>query len=237
MKTAIVIDAHFNGPPQMGNGGYVCGTLYEHLSITPEIRLQRPIPLDTPLILESTSTGFELKHKNSIIASIRKSQLNLSPPLPLHYDEALTASQHYIGLHHQHLFPTCFVCGTGRPNDAGLHLQTGRHRATELFAAPWVPHSRYANTQGEINVPFIVAALDCPGAFAVMGDQMCTMVLGSMTPKIFLPVQANENCVVMAWHIHSEGKKHYAGTALYNEQQQLCAMAYSVWIELKPKVS
>jgi hypothetical protein len=36
---------------------------------------------------------------------------------------------------------------------------------------------------------------------------------------------------VIGWHISSEGRKHEAGTALFDEDGELCGRAKAVWIE------
>ena len=55
-------------------------------------------------------------------------------------------------------------------------------------------------------------------------------LLGRMTPRIDQPVRAGERCVVIGWTMGQEGRKHYAGTALFDAQGRLCAYAKAVWI-------
>ncbi|MCJ9705122.1 hypothetical protein MOV74_28970, partial [Bradyrhizobium sp. SHOUNA76] len=47
--TPIIIDKRYCGPPNSGNGGYVCGRLARHIPGGAEITLRAPPPLDTPL--------------------------------------------------------------------------------------------------------------------------------------------------------------------------------------------
>jgi hypothetical protein len=41
---------------------------------------------------------------------------------------------------------------------------------------------------------------------------------------------AGERCVVIGWSLGDEGRKHYAGTALFTGDGELLARAKSTWI-------
>ena len=45
----LEIAERFCGPPNSGNGGYVCGLLAKHLTGTVTVRLKAPPPLKTKL--------------------------------------------------------------------------------------------------------------------------------------------------------------------------------------------
>jgi hypothetical protein len=47
---------------------------------------------------------------------------------------------------------------------------------------------------------------------------------------MLLPVAAAERIVIIGWCIAVEGKKHFAGTAMFNQQGECCAMSKQVWI-------
>ena len=53
----IVIDRQFRGPPNSGNGGYVCGVLARGLEGPVTAMIRAPIPLDTPLTFETADDG------------------------------------------------------------------------------------------------------------------------------------------------------------------------------------
>ena len=36
---------------------------------------------------------------------------------------------------------------------------------------------------------------------------------------------------VLAWSVGSAGRKHYAGTAIFDEDGELCGRALATWIE------
>jgi hypothetical protein len=48
----LVISQRFCGPPQSGNGGYVCGQLAKNLSGAAAVRLKAPPPLEVALRIE-----------------------------------------------------------------------------------------------------------------------------------------------------------------------------------------
>ena len=43
--TSVVIEKRFCGPPNSGNGGYVCGLLAAHIEADAEVTLLAPPPL------------------------------------------------------------------------------------------------------------------------------------------------------------------------------------------------
>ena len=45
--------------------------------------------------------------------------------------------------------------------------------------------------------------------------------------------RVGEACTVIGWKIAADGRKHVAGTAIFDEDGELCARARAVWIELK----
>jgi len=51
--TRIIIKSRFNGPPDSGNGGYVCGVVASALEGPSIVTLRKPPPLERELILET----------------------------------------------------------------------------------------------------------------------------------------------------------------------------------------
>jgi hypothetical protein len=56
-------------------------------------------------------------------------------------------------------------------------------------------------------------------------------LLGEFTAHVDRLVHIEEPCRIVAWHIASQGRKHEAGTALFDEDGELCGRARAVWIE------
>jgi hypothetical protein len=44
-------------------------------------------------------------------------------------------------------------------------------------------------------------------------------------------VRLNEPCVVIGWQLGQDGRKHYTGTAVFDEAGELCGLATATWIE------
>ena len=105
-------------------------------------------------------------------------------------------------------FPHCFVCGYARAQDDGLHIHAGPVR-DGVVAGVWVPRE---DTVGE---EFVWAALDCPGAYAAGIFGRGALVLGRLAADVRRVPVAGEHCVVLGWSLGAEGRKHYAGTAVF----------------------
>jgi hypothetical protein len=231
--STLIIDGRFCGPPGYANGGYLAGLMAQHSSARVRIRLERPIPLNTEMELTALADGgLELTHAGTTMARATPVELKLEVPAPPSYLQALEASRHFVGFT-RHLIPRCFVCGTERARGDGLRLFAGRWSASNVVAAPWVADPSLSDGEGKVRPVFISAALDCPGAFAA-SDDMTPMLLGEFTAHIDRCVHIDEPCVVVGWRISVTGRKYEVGTALFDEDGQLCARARALWIELKP---
>jgi hypothetical protein len=147
-------------------------------------------------------------------------------------EEAREAAGRYPGFS-IHPFPTCFVCGPQRAEGDGLRIFTGPVVGRELVAAPWTPDESLTSADGVVGQEFLWAALDCPGAFA-NGFPEIAMVLGRLSAEVVRPVRPGEPCVVVGWSEGSEGRKHFAGTAIFGDDGQLVAFARATWISLVP---
>jgi hypothetical protein len=230
MRT-LTVDRRFNGPPDSGNGGYVCGALAVASGADLRVRLVAPPPLDVPLTVERDGSGdWELRSAAGVIARGTPSRLQLDVPAPPRYVQAVWASQHYHGFL-EHAFPSCFVCGPHRRRGDGLRIFPGL-LDTGIVAAPWLPAESLDGGDGKVAAEFHWAALDCPGYFAVSGGRR-VMVLGEMQAHVDRRVHIGEPCTVIGWRLGAEGRKHYAGTAIFDERGQLCARAAATWIEVK----
>ena len=100
----------------------------------------------------------------------------------------------------------------------------------DLYAAAWLPDASLAGPDGKILPEFMWAALDCPGFFAT-GVAATGALLGEFAARIDRRVHTSEACVVIGWPAGHEGRKHYTGTAVFDDNGELCARAYATWIE------
>lgn len=228
---AVTIPRRFNGPPHSGNGGYVCGRLASCLDGPASVRLRVPPPLERDLRVEAGDDEARMFDGDTLVAQARRIPLDLAAPTAPSFAEAQAASKSCIGFQ-RHPAPHCFVCGPQRAEGDGLCIFPGRTADDALFAAPWVPHVSLDDGTGHVAPEFLWAALDCPGAFAVMPDAMQPIILGELCARLDGTVAIGERCVVAAWAIGSEGRKRFAGTALYSASGAAVAVARATWIEL-----
>jgi hypothetical protein len=226
----VIIAERFNGPPGSGNGGYCCGLLAERLGGAVEVTLRSPPPLGKPLNLTVEERAV-LRDGDVIVAEARRASLELELPPAVGVDRASEASAHYSGFE-KHAFPTCFTCGPQRSEGDGLRVFAGKVDGQDLVAAPWTPHASLV-AEGERLAPRIAwAVLDCPGYFAVARPGEMA-VLGRMHALVEQELVVNRPCVVVGWSIGREGRKLYAGTALYSAAGEPLAYAHQTWIQLR----
>ncbi|MCC7461088.1 MAG: hypothetical protein IT480_01360 [Gammaproteobacteria bacterium] len=228
----VYVPRRFCGPPDRANGGYACGVLARHATGVVRVRLEKPVPLERDLEIVVHHDGqLELLCAAEPIARATPAGLHLHVPQPPGYLEALEASRHYAGFI-EHAYPSCFVCGTGRARGDGLHVFAGRMGTGNLVAAPWTPDPSLDAGDGKVRAEFMWAALDCPGYFAARDDRR-PMLLGEFTAQVDRRVHIDEPCVVIGWPISVSGRKYEVGTALFDEDGELCARARGLWLELR----
>jgi hypothetical protein len=229
--TTFTIDRRFQGPPDSANGGYVSGLVAVNARADLKVRLLAPPPLDAPLELQRQDNGeWLLSAATGPVARATPGKLELQVPDPPRYVQAVWASQHYPGFR-EHVFPDCFVCGPHRRRGDGLRIFPGM-LDTGIVAGPWLPADNLDAGDGKVAVEYLWAALDCPGYFAVSAGRRM-MLLGEMQAHVDRRVHVGEPCTVIGWKIGLEGRRHLAGTAIFDEDGELCARARATWVELK----
>jgi hypothetical protein len=236
--TTLAIGKRFCGPPTSANGGYFCGLVASLAPETLTVRLLKPPPLDVGLDVVEREDGSILvcNGTEEIARARRTARLEMETPVPPSHVEALDASVRYPGFT-EHPFPTCFVCGPQRERGDGLRIFAGPVNGREIFAAPWVPDASLDRGDGKVRPEFMWAAMDCPGCFAANKLGRGSWLLGEFTAHVDRCVHVEESCRVIGWHISSHGRKHQAGTALFDEEGELCGRARAVWIEPAPSPS
>ena len=94
-------------------------------------------------------------------------------------------------------------------------------RSRALVAAPWIPDASLADRSGKVRAEFLWAALDCPGAWAAGPyPEGKALVLGELCAR------------VTGRPIESEGRKRFAGTAVFASSGQAVAVARATWLEV-----
>lgn len=229
MKT-LTIAARFCGPPASSNGGYFAGRVATLASRTLTVRLLKPPPLDIEFaVRESADGALQVMQGEEPVGEARPALLQLQAQLPPDYLEAVEASRRYAGFRY-HRFPTCFVCGTQRARGDGLRIFAGPLKERAMVAAPWVPDASLEGADGKVRPEFMSAALDCPGYYAVAPDDRM-MLLAEFTAHVDRLVHIGESCTLIGWQIRADGRKHEAGTAIFDEKGELCGRARALWIE------
>jgi hypothetical protein len=218
----ITIERRFRGPAQSGNGGYTAGRLAAFVAAPAEVTLRLPPPLDRPLTVVREDGLVRLLDGEALVAEARPVGPALEPPAAPSLAEAERAAAAHVHLSGEN-FAECFSCGI-RPED-GLCIHVGPVAGTDLHAAPW--------TATEVSQEIVWAAIDCPGAWAVGAPGRGEIVLGRMAAEIIRLPEEGESCIVVSWPLGEDGRKLYAGTALFAAGGELLAVARQTWIQPK----
>ncbi len=232
----IEVPNRFTGPPQMGHGGYVAGLLATRAGQSVQVTLCRPTPLDTPLDIEEVEDGrFELRQGEDVIADSQPAPLSIEvPPAPT-VEQARAAEagspSHFEpdGVH-----PICFGCGTRTAPGEGLRIFVGPLEVDghPMVAGVWRPGPSLAGPDGAVDTTWVLAALDCPGAFAFIARGTKAGLLGRIVFQQHAAVRADEDHVVVGWQMGGEGRKLFAGTALFDADGRLLAAARATWFQM-----
>jgi hypothetical protein len=229
---SLSISARFCGPPRSGNGGYVCGLVAKHLAGSAGVRLKVPPPLETTLRIEASGGVAQLLRDSTVIAEGRSVELDLTPPAPPSIEDAEEASKSYLGFK-VHAFPRCFVCGPQRAVGDGLRIFPGLLESRSIVAAPWIPDASLAEAADSVHTEFLWAALDCTSGFAVLPvsegraivlGELCVRIEGSLTP--------GEKCTAVGWPIQIDGRKRFAGSAIFSASGLAVAVGRAIWVEV-----
>jgi hypothetical protein len=245
---SITIDKRYCGPPNSGNGGYVCGRLARHIPGGAEVTLRTPPPLDTRLDVVATDDGlWELRDGALVVATGRPAGVELAQLEKAGFDEARAAERLTPVKPHEHLLPTCFVCGPARKQGDGLRIFAGplgrqSLNGSAVLAATWIPDSNLTAEDGLVAPEFLWSALDCPTGYASSYDResgnfdRTPILLGRMSARIETRPRQGERCVITAWETGRDGRKRVAEAAAHGEAGTLLAVARATWIAVDRQV-
>lgn len=245
---SITIDKRYCGPPNSGNGGYVCGRLAQNIPGGAEVTLRMPPPLDTPLDVVAMDGGlWELRDGARVVATGRPASVEFAQLEKGSFDEARAAELLTPIKPHEHLLPTCFVCGPARKHGDGLRIFAGPLRRQSLngsavLAATWIPDSSLMTEDGLVAPEFLWSALDCPTGYASSYDRQSgnfdpkPILLGRMSARIEARPRPGERCVITAWETDRDGRKRVAEAAAHDETGTLLAVARATWIVVDSQV-
>ncbi len=231
----MIIERRFRGPAESGNGGYVCGALGTLVSGPAEVSLRIPPPLERELGVERLPDGsVQLLAGEIVVATAAPKAVEVTPPEPVPFDEAVKASRGFPWTH-THPFPSCFVCGTDRAGDGGLQIFCGAVEGRKMAAAPWIPDASLADPGGRVRPEMVWAALDCPSWFGMycFDDAPGMALLGRQAVRIDRLPRVSERCVCTGWFLERDGRKVRTASALHGENGEMLAIGKSTWVFLK----
>jgi hypothetical protein len=233
----IEIPGRFAGPPNMGHGGYVAGLFAQRTPGAVQVTLRRPTPLDQPVELVDLGEGrWSLRTGEEVIAESEPSTLEIEVPPPPTIDAARAAEAGSPSFYNDGMgvHPTCFGCGNRREEGDGLRVFVGPvevdgHRQV---AGTWTPAPAFVGDDGLVDTQWVLAALDCPGAFAFIAEDTRAGLLGRIVFEQYGPVRGDATYVVTGWQAGQDGRKLFAGTALFDGEGTLLAAAKATWFQM-----
>jgi hypothetical protein len=240
MTETFAVAPRFCGPPDSGNGGYVCGRVAGYLGSPAEITLRRPPPLATPLTVQHAGDGLvHVLDGDALVAEGRRApeRLPIGPADPISIGAARTAGAR-SPLRAQpaaHPFPTCFVCGLDRQAGDGMRIMVGRVADRAVAADVWYPDATLAGPDGNVGTEFVWAALDCAGGVGALAETTSdqAFVLGRLAVRQLGPVRPAHPYVVTGWRLAADGRKLTAGSAVFAADGRQLAIACATWIQLR----
>jgi len=217
----------------MGHGGYVAGLFAERIDGPLEVTLRRPTPLDTQLVFRASDDGrHELVDGDAVIAEAVRKPLAIEVPPPPSLAQAIAAEAGSPSHHgEQGVHPVCFGCGKRRDPGDALRIFVGPCEVDghALVAGGFEPRSAFDGRDGMLARRYVLAALDCPGAFAFIARGGRAGLLGRIAFEQYREVPGDRHAIVIGWQMGGEGRKLLAGTALFDEHGTLCAAAKATW--------
>jgi hypothetical protein len=242
MTPELIIPARFNGPVGSGNGGFVAGSLAEHVADSGhrvvEVTLQRPPPLETVMTVTTTTGGVTLlSDAGGTVAAARPVDVDLPAVDEVAPEVAAEAMSRYPGLRN-HPFPTCFACGPDRAAGDGLRIFPGPVGGDRgHVASVWMPSPGHAEASDLLDgvercgFGTTWAVLDCVGGWS---DDLegRPSVLGRMTARVDAWPVVGEPHVVVGRHLATEGRKSLTASTLYDADGRVVATARHTWIQV-----
>jgi hypothetical protein len=236
LTDSLVIPSRFCGPPDSGNGGYVCGRIAAYVDGPVTVTLRQPPPLAAPMTVERDGEGsVRIHHGRTLIAEATSSPGSPAPEIP---GPVSIAEAHAVAgrarYYSDPVFPDCFVCGMGRGPGDGLRIFPGPLAGRPLWAAPWTPDASVTDAGGRVRPEVVWAALDCPSGIAAAEAASLAwdtaILLGRMTATLAALPMAGDQCLVIAWPAGRDGRKLLAGSALLGPGGKVLAAARAVWL-------
>lgn len=239
--TQIVVPRQFRGPPFTANGGYICGVLSNAVGGRGAAMLRSGVPLDVEVTLSPAEDGgVTLHNAEGVLLGTAKpandEAIPPTPPAPPSIEEAREA-QSASPFAERSLHRGCFSCCIEREDGEGLGVHVGQLAGAPVgeCAGLWTPHANFADADGTIPDEITWGALDCSGSMAwFIKTGVHVGLLGTMAGEVLKKPKAGETYVVVAWTREAEGRKHFAGVALFDKDGEVLARSGQIWIGRAP---
>ena len=241
MKAHVSIPKRYCGPPESGNGGYVCGVAAGVLGGSDvEVTLLAPPPLERPLTLEREGDEGRLLDGETVIAIARRTEEPVAVPAdappPVDYEAAVDAAATFDvdSYRADHEYPGCFTCGPDRDVGDGLRIFPAATDRSDHCVWPWTPDPSLFDESGAMEVPVLWAALDCPSGLAWIRQDpdMGPVVLGRMAAVVHRTPSPGERLVVSGWTEPPQGRRRPARSAIRSEAGDVLGASRATWIVL-----
>lgn len=223
----VIIKPQFCGPSSSGNGGYTSGLVAQEFGELAQVTLQKPPPLGRELTFSRNSVLEMIDAELGVIASAKSGQLG-NEIARFVEPERITAARSTFP-EDDHPFPRCFTCGTARHLGDGLQIYSP-FLGDGVAAGIWRPHESFF-IRGEVPIPIMWAAMDCPGYWAA-GPEAQPAVLGRMTGEVLRKVEPNEDYISVGQLLAKAGRKISSLTAIFDLTGELVARSEQTWIEI-----
>lgn len=236
---AIQIPEQFNGPPASAQGGYLCGRLAALLAARQAVvTLLLPPPLGVELETRRTGDRITLWDADRLLATaVAGGSRPATEPLDLAAADQLTGA--FAGFT-RHPFPTCFVCGTDRPDGMRIFPAPVPGRPGTVAAA-WTPAAELCDSDGLVHPEFVWAALDCPGGWSAMSAEEAasagepqTLVLARMALELTGRPRCGERHLVLGRLDRQSGRTAWVRTALFDSAGATLATSVAQWLSVDP---
>lgn len=237
-RGTLVLDPRENGPRGFANGGFACGALAGFAPHDPaEVTLRAPVPVGVPLGVRSRrSGGVELLLRqgggNEVLAeAVPVDPFVAEPPYRPTPGEAQAAwdAHPFRGLDLP--LSDCVVCGAERLD--GLRICFGPVPGhPELMASPFVVPEAFCGDRGELRIPAVWGALDCPSYPAEAVRRGRFALLGRLAVDLRRPIVAGEELIAVGW-TESIGNRSMRTASALLAGDEIVASARAGWVEAK----
>ena len=237
-RGTLVLDPRENGPRGFANGGFACGALAGFAPHDPaEVTLRAPVPVGVPLGVRSRrSGGVELLLRqgggNEVLAeAVPVDPFVAEPPYRPTPGEAQAAwdAHPFRGLDLP--LSDCVVCGAERLD--GLRICFGPVPGhPELMASPFLVPEAFCGDRGELRIPAVWGALDCPSYPAEAVRRGRFALLGRLAADLRRPIVAGEELIAVGW-TESIGNRSMRTASALLAGDEIVASARAGWVEAK----